>query len=231
MEKRGIVSKIMELVETAKRNLAQNTFWQLEIQDEEILKTLFSHVIPNGTIQPERLEYSNEVLKKWIERTMRPTRHAVSLASWTSSSIRPAQSLDEAMSPLFCDFERTFDAFAVYQANDRDVVDLPLHRIRTLAELLPDSLKGPEHANADKLAVVHGADRCRFGNPILFSTLPEEPVFKRYLGTVVATQGGMQLDAVLVHRGQKRPASVTVSVPPNSNFAARKFVPRKRSSI
>ena len=83
---------------------------------------------------------------------------------------------------------------------------LPLHRIRTLDDLLPDSLKGPEHENLDKLAVVRGAQRFRFGDHIRFVALPDEPFFNRYIGMVRASPRGLELlDNPPIKPGDARP--------------------------
>ena len=215
--KRLIVSKIMELVETAKRNLAQNKTWQLEKQDEEILKEMFRPVTPARDIQPERLEISNDVLQEWIHKDYASDKtHGEPGFMDVFLYLKDLRkSLDEAAIPHLVILSGRTTRLPFIKQMTAHAVGLPLHRVRLLAELLPDSLKSPGHENDDKLAVVHGAHRLRFGNPIRFFPQPEEPVFKRYLGTLVATHGGMELNAVLVHRGQKQPASATVRVPPN----------------
>jgi hypothetical protein len=83
----------------------------------------------------------------------------------------------------------------------------PLHRIRTLGELLPDALKSPDHENMDKLAVVYGAHRFRFGSPVnfRFQALPEGNVFHRYIGTVTETPQGLRLNRVLVKPRDTQP--------------------------
>ena len=96
-------------------------------------------------------------------------------------------------------------------------LQLPLHRIRLLSEFLPQSLQGPDADNMDKLAVVYGAHRFRFGNPIRFHPVPREPIFNRYLGTVSALAPGLRLNRVLVEPGTAQPRDCTVRVLPNSS--------------
>ena len=91
---------------------------------------------------------------------------------------------------------------------------LPLHRVRTLSEILPPSLRRNGHMNLDKLAVVFGAQRFRFGDHIRFSALPEEAIFNRYIGTVRESRSGLRLNKVLIQPGDSTPRSITVRVEP-----------------
>jgi hypothetical protein len=93
---------------------------------------------------------------------------------------------------------------------------MPPHRIRTLKQILPESLKIPDYENLDKLAVVRGAQRFRFGDDIRFITLPEEPVFKRFIGTVRDCPNGLELNPamILARPGDSRPRTITLDIGP-----------------
>lgn len=92
--------------------------------------------------------------------------------------------------------------------------NLPPHRIRTLRELLPDELKLQGYANMDKLAVVCGAQRFRFGDHIRFVSLPDSPIFNRYIGTVRETPTGLRLNKILIRPGDTQPRTITVPIDP-----------------
>ena len=104
----------------------------------------------------------------------------------------------------------------------RDLVSqylkMPMHRIRTLDEMLPDSLKGRDHADMDKLAVVFGAQRLRYGDPIHFIPLPPDPIFQRYVGTIQETPDGIKLSQILVKPGERQPRTVTLDVDPRRDI-------------
>lgn len=104
----------------------------------------------------------------------------------------------------------------------RDLVSkhlkMPLHRIRTLDEMVPEALKGRDHADMDKLAVVCGAQRLRYGDPIHFIPLPPDPIFQRYIGTIQETPEGIRLSQILVKPGERQPRTVTLDVDPRRDI-------------
>jgi hypothetical protein len=104
----------------------------------------------------------------------------------------------------------------------RDLVSkylkMPLHRIRTLDEMLPETLKGRDYADMDKLAVVCGAQRLRYGDPIHFIPLPPDPIFQRYIGTIQETPDGIRLSQILVRPGERQPRTVTLDVNPRRDI-------------
>jgi hypothetical protein len=91
---------------------------------------------------------------------------------------------------------------------------MPLHRVRLVGELLPQSVRGPDHADMDKLAVVHGAHRVRFGDPIRFHPLEEENAFRRYVGVLTETPSGFRVSRVLATPGDSHPKTVNLTVSP-----------------
>ena len=72
------------------------------------------------------------------------------------------------------------------------------------------------HENMDKLAVVLGAQRFRFGDHIRFVALEDEPIFNRFIGTVRETPNGLKLNRVHVEPGDSRPRTITVTVDPET---------------
>lgn len=97
---------------------------------------------------------------------------------------------------------------------------LPLHRVRLLQELLPPSMHNADTANIDKLAVVHGAHRFKFGHPIRFMALPEEPTFKRFLGVIQQTPMGMRLGQgqILIRPGEQHKQTRTIRMAPTASM-------------
>jgi hypothetical protein len=83
-----------------------------------------------------------------------------------------------------------------------------------VGELLPESVRGPDHADMDKLAVVHGAHRVRFGEPIRFHPLEEDNAFRRYAGILMETPSGFRLNRVLATPGESHPKTATLTVGP-----------------
>jgi hypothetical protein len=91
---------------------------------------------------------------------------------------------------------------------------VPLHRVRVVGDLLPESIRGPDSADMDKLAVVHGAHRVRYGDPVRFHPLEEVAAFRRYVGVLMETPSGFRLNRVLASPGESHPKTVSVSVGP-----------------
>lgn len=91
---------------------------------------------------------------------------------------------------------------------------LPVHRVRTLEQILPSELGRHGDKNLDKLAVVFGAQRFRFGDHIRFSALPGEAIFNRYIGTVRESRTGLRLNQVMIRPGDGTPKSIRVKVEP-----------------
>jgi hypothetical protein len=66
----------------------------------------------------------------------------------------------------------------------------------------------------DKLAVVHGAHRVRFGEPIRFHPLEEVNAFRRYVGVLTETPSGFRVSRVLAAPGDSHPKTVSLPVGP-----------------
>ncbi|MEW6741939.1 MAG: hypothetical protein AB1486_04190 [Planctomycetota bacterium] len=222
--KRQAVSKLSELAEACKAKLsARDGAWVLAPDDEYELVRCFEPVLDGLDIEEKaqgapHLTVSLDVLRRWIEADR--------------------QSMETNGEPGFMDIflylrELRWSLEAKKRAPHLVVLSgrstrlpcikelvaahlgMPWHRIRTLHELLPDSLKTLGHENMDKLAVVCGAQRFRFGDHIRFVSLPEEPIFNRTIGTVRETPTGLKLNKVFIKPGDSKPRSITVAVEPS----------------
>lgn len=221
--KRLCVSRISELAEEAKVGIAgSDGCWRLSPEDEYDLVRRFesvleSEVTEDAVRRTPHLEIDRDVLEAWVRSDR--------------------QSLETNGEPGFMDVfhyleELSFSLAArnrephlvilsgrstrlpfIQQLAARHLA-LPPHRIRTLESILPDALKLQGYDNMDKLAVVCGAQRFRFGDHIRFVSLPDAPIFNRYIGTVRETPTGLKLNKVLIRPGDSRPRSITVAAEP-----------------
>src|SRR5262249_9078549 len=73
-----------------------------------------------------------------------------------------------------------------------------------------------DHANVDKLAVVLGAHRVRFGHPIRFVQRPEEAMFRRCVGLLRQTTTGLRLGQVFARPGDAQPQTCSLRLSPHS---------------
>lgn len=221
--KRQAVSRISELAEEAKAHLAESDEpWQLSPEQERALlicfAPLFDGKLPEEKVQEKpRFELNREVLADWI----------------TSDR----QSLETNGEPGFMDIFLYLEELRwSLKSSGRDPhmvvlsgrstrlpfikrlaaksLGFPHHRVRTLHEILPDSLKLHGFKNMDKLAVVCGAQRFRFGDHIRFTSLPDAQIFNRYIGTVRETPTGLKLNKVLIRPGESSPRTITIEVEP-----------------
>lgn len=94
-------------------------------------------------------------------------------------------------------------------------MNLPSNRVRELRELLPVSTEINDHQNVDKLAVVAGAHRFRFGDNVRFSMMPEVNAFNRFIGTVKDTPDGLVLNEIHIRPGMTSPRTITVEITPS----------------
>ena len=93
---------------------------------------------------------------------------------------------------------------------------MPWHRVRTLQDLLPPSLKIPDHENLDKLAVVRGAQLFCMGDDIRFLSVPQEQVFHRFIGLVTECPEGWEMNPkkILARPGEQTGRSIKLDVEP-----------------
>jgi hypothetical protein len=172
--KRHAIALLSRLAEQAKVHLATNLHepWILK-EDHPIALELaqwlepargFSEALPTeGT---ERLEISHATLQRWVmeDRQSMKSRGKPGFMDIFFDLEELARSLKEkGESPhLVLPSGRTSRLPFLHELAMQHL-GLPAHRVRTLDTLLPASLRGPDHDNIDKLAVVHGVHRFRFG--------------------------------------------------------------------
>jgi hypothetical protein len=98
---------------------------------------------------------------------------------------------------------------------------LPSHRILTLDQITPPDLGGHHREpNLDKLAVVLGAQRFRFGNNIRFFQKPALKMFNRYIGTMIDTPAGSKLNppTISIKPSDAAPRTITVKLHPGRDL-------------
>ncbi|MCP4697942.1 MAG: hypothetical protein GY862_13980, partial [Gammaproteobacteria bacterium] len=216
--KRKAVSKISELAEAAKAALAADAGrWALGTAEEEELIRAFEPLgLGRDKVRAElRLELSREMLKEWVEADRQSFETNgepgfMDIFLYLEELCEHLEEQNRAPHLVILSGRSTRLPFI------RDMIArhmrLPLHRVRTLDHVLPDSLKSQRHANMDKLAVVCGAQRFRFGDHVRFATLEDEPIFNRYIGTVRETPMGLKLNQVYIRPGDQTPQTIAVEV-------------------
>jgi hypothetical protein len=216
--KRQAVSKITELAERAKAALSAGEGpWVLDAADEAELVRAFEPLGPKAAGAGRRLEVSHDTLRQWAEAdqaSMR-TRGQPGFMDifFHLEELREGLAARRQLPHLVVLSGRTTRLPFVRELTARSV-GLPPHRVRSVGELLPESVRGPGHEDMDKLAVVHGAHRVRFGEPIRFHPLEDDNAFRRYVGLVRETPAGFRLSRVLAAPGESRPRTVGVTVGP-----------------
>jgi len=218
--KRTAISKISELAEMAKAALAsEQGQWVLEPMDERDLIRCFE---PLGlgedkVEQAPHLEFDRKRLTEWVEADRQ------SLETNGEPGFMDIFLYLEELCENLVDEQRTPHIVILSGRSTRlpfikemivESTQLPPHRIRTLDKILPDSLQLLGFKNLDKLAVVCGAQRFRFGDHVRFATQADEPIFNRYIGTVLETPSGLKLNKVHIKPGDEKPQTITVSIDP-----------------
>ncbi|RJP28562.1 MAG: hypothetical protein C4527_11540 [Candidatus Omnitrophota bacterium] len=215
-EKRTAITKLNELAEQAKVHLSQSEQpWLLEQSEEEsLLAQGFRPLVKKETTADHLpfFELDRKTFAEWIRRD--------------------TQAIETNGEPGFMDiFLFLRDLGQTLKANGRpphlavlsgrttrlpiiqklavEALDMPYHRVRTLQQLLPLTIHRPGHENPDKISVVAGAHRFRFGDNIRFIPLPGEKVFNRHIGSVRETPDGLKLNQVFANPGDSIPISVT----------------------
>lgn len=224
-QKRNAVSWISRLTEDAKRGVSgAEKSWRLSAEDEEQLVSCFAPLL-SGDGWKERarqrpfFEVQESTLEHWL------TRDSQTLSVETNGEpgfqdifvylgeLRRSLAA-KGREPHMVILSGRTTRLGFLKDLAAKALKLPLHRLRTLDEILPDGLRRGRQQNLDKLAVVFGAQRFRFGDHIRFSALPEEEIFNRYIGTVRESRTGLRLNKVLIRPGDSSPKSITVRVEP-----------------
>lgn len=222
--KRQAVSKIFDLTEAAKAAISERGVWELTREEEVELTNLFKPVVAPealsrfeaGRTAPPRLIITDETLRRWVradhqcpDSNNEPGFMDIFLYLGELSDSLAAENRLPHMTVLSgrttrLPFIRDFAAACLH---------LPLHRVRTLVDLWPPGLARLDYENMDKLAVVCGAQRFRFGDHIRFFARPDERIFNRYIGTIMETPVGVKLQKPLIRPGDPRPRTIEVEVP------------------
>jgi hypothetical protein len=230
--KRQAVSKINMLVEEAKRVLAsvnevdgsQVSVWKLKEEAEDELKRYLSPVISQSESASQTgFSISLGVLQKWIEADLgsAKTRGEPGLMDifYYLQELGMSLRSGDRMPHLVLLSGRT-TRLPFFKTMTASYLGIPLHRVRTLGEMVPDSLKSPDHEDMDKLAVVYGAHRFKYGSPINFRYLKtaSDNCFHRFLGTVTNTPQGIRLNRIIVKPGDTAPRTCKMKIGPNSSI-------------
>ncbi len=230
--KRAAICKIMELVERVKQHLAgpegATVPWQLSEEEENQLKTALNQACrPQGGSAGDaanlRLEISLEVLQHWLEedrQNMESRGEPGFMDIFFDLEELQRSLVKQGQQPHLVLLSGRTSRLPFFRSLAARHLGLPLHRVRLLQELLPASMHNADTPNIDKLAVVHGAHRFRFGHPIRFIPLPEEPTFKRYLGVIQQTPMGMRLGQgqTLIRPGEQHKQTRTIRVAPSASL-------------
>jgi hypothetical protein len=225
--KRLVVSKLSELAEAAKIALASPAGqWRLGGDAEYDLMRGFEPLVQDlaldGMVQQgPHLVLDRAVLQAWVEAD-RQSAETHSEPGFMDIFFY----LEELMQHLRADHREPHLVILSGRSTRLPFIKemivkalrLPPHRIRTLGQLPPASLRTQGAENLDKLAVVHGAQRFRFGDHIRFEVLPDEPVFNRHIGTVRETHAGLRLNKIFLQPGDSRPRTLTVTVEPGRDM-------------
>jgi hypothetical protein len=218
--RRQAISEFSRLAEQAKVALSQNESWSLDPVDEAQVLRCFEVLGRGGAGMTEdgpRLTITRDVFREWVEgdQQSRETEGEPGFMDIFHYLEDLRSSLQErGRLPNMTILSGRSSRLPFIQDLAALHLGMPPHRIRTLDNLLPESLKGPDHENLDKLAVVRGAQRFRFGDHIRFVSLPDEPVFHRFIGTVRETPRGLDLNTILASPGDSRPRTITLDIEP-----------------
>jgi hypothetical protein len=218
--KRQVVSKITELSERAKVALASGAgSWTLDPADEAELVRFLEPLGPKAAVESRRMVITLPVFRHWVEAdqaSMR-TRGEPGFMDifFQLEGLRESLSGRRQLPHLVILSGRT-TRLPLIREMTAEYLRMPLHRVRMVGELLPVSVRGPDHADMDKLAVVHGAHRVRFGDPIRFHPLEETNSFRRYVGVLTETPSGFRVSRVLAAPGDSHPKTVAVQVGPRA---------------
>jgi hypothetical protein len=224
-QKRNAVSSISRLAELAKRDIAGPAReWRLSADEEARLLECFAPLC-DGEAWREKvgqrpsLVLDEDTLRHWLGRDSQslsletngePGFHDIFVYLGELRRSLAAKGREPHVVVLS---GRTTRLGFLKEMAAR-ALHLPLHRLRTLDEILPPTLRRSGRTNLDKLAVVFGAQRFRFGDHIRFSALPEEAIFNRYIGTVRESRTGLRLNRVLIRPGDSTPRTIQVRVEP-----------------
>lgn len=220
--KRGLVSWIIEQVEDAKTSLSTTKIWMLNDVKEQIIKNMllgFS-TDPIDLQEGITLDINLDDLEKCVVKDIANNRTGG----------------EPGFMDIFLDLQAFEKTLRLRDENPHLVLlsgrtsrlpfikklackhlNMPSHRVRYIRDLIPDVLHSSDYENIDKLAVVLGAHRFRFGSPIRFQLIKEDSRFHRFIGVVNQTPKGLYINRrrVLAEPNELAPKVSTLNIGPN----------------
>jgi hypothetical protein len=220
--KRQVVSKITELAERAKVALAGGGgTWSLDPADEAELVRFLEPLGPKAASEGRRLTVSLDVFRRWVEAdqaSMRTRGEPGFMDIFFQLEGMRESLVNRRQLPHLVILSGRTTRLPLIREMTAKHLRMPLHRVRVVSELLPELIRSPEHADMDKLAVVHGAHRVRFGDPIRFHPLEEANTFRRYVGILTETPSGFRVSRVLASPGDSHPKTVSLQLGPKATL-------------
>lgn len=215
--KRQIVSELSSIAEQVKVTLTTDEQWELASDVEGLvisrMNDCFSGMKRNDS--GEKLRISRTQLQQWIEQDLQSMESRGEPGFMDIflylEELQQSLRMKDKSPHLVILSGRTVRLPFIREMVARHV-QMPLHRVRPITEFLPDSLKTHPRADIEKLAVVYGAQRFRFGSNVRFCTLPDERIFNRYIGTVQQSPRGMLLNDIHIRPGDSRPRTIEIEV-------------------
>jgi len=209
--KREAISKLNKLAETAKKDLSFNKNpWTLSEEEESNLLQCFQPILGGGNRFDEKVlegesncEISLNDLERWIrnDRQSEKTKGEPGFMDIFLFLKELKLNLDQRKrSPHSVVLSGRTTRLPIIKKLTMEYLNMPPHKIRNLKDFLPISNnqiisnKNIDYENADKISVVRGAHRFRFGDNVRFIPLPEKKIFNRYIGTIFETPDGLKLN-------------------------------------
>jgi hypothetical protein len=223
--KRNALSKLNELAEDAKRHLSLNSEpWQLsDIEEKSLLdcfEPLVSDELPSDA-ENEQFILDRDTFESWIRRDRQSleTNGEAGMMDIFLFLKDLGQNLDDQKrSPHSVILSGRTTRLPIFRKLASEALNMPYHRVRTLRQMLPLTVQRPGHENPDKISVVAGAHRFRFGDNVRFIPLPNEPVFNRYIGSVRETPDGLILNTIYAEPGDSQPLTVELEIYPSTDL-------------
>ncbi len=218
-QKRALVSRLSEIAEDAKKHFSKNDGpWVLSAEEEHSLFDIIEPVLDSANLEDqesESFELSAEQLELWIRKDRQSIEtngepgfmDVFLFLTELCDNLRASNRMPHSVTLT----GRTC-RLPLIRKLATEATGLPHHWVRTLDDALPMLHKRPWNEDADKLAVVQGAHRFRFGDNVRFTPLTEERVFNRYIGSVMDTPDGLKINNIFVQPGDSSPRSVELKV-------------------
>lgn len=220
--KRVATSRLAAAAERAKRVLSAGERFVLTVEEEREIAGAFGPLVAELDLEARAKEAPSFVLDEdTLEQWVREDRQALEtngepgfMDVFAYLEELQGSLAEQDRAPHLCVLSGRTSRLGFIRRLAAEHLGLPLHRVRRLTEVLPPALRLQGHENMDKLAVVCGAQRFRFGDHIRFSALPDAPIFNRYLGTVRETPAGLKLNRIHIRPGDVRPLTIDLAVEP-----------------